>query len=86
MESLIYIVICIMLILLFLSILPILLPLLLIILLVVGIFIFYSVYKIKKNTLDMNRKKDIFFEETNNTYDDGVIDVEYSESEIYDEE
>lgn len=85
MESLIYIVISIMLISLFLAVLPILLPLLLIILLVVGIFVFYSVYKIKKNAVDMHKKTDDFFEEAKNNYDNGVIDVEYSESEIYDE-
>lgn len=33
----------------------------------------------------MHKKTDDFFEEAKNNYDNGVIDVEYSESEIYDE-
>ncbi|BBK22529.1 hypothetical protein [Amedibacterium intestinale] len=86
METLIYIFVCIGLIYLFLAILPILLPLVIIILLVVGIFLLYIRHKIKRNMEDIQKDADTYFEDSRQIYDDSVIDVEYSESDVHDEE
>ena len=57
-----------------------------IILLVVGIFLLYIRHKIKRNMEDIQKDADTYFEDSRQIYDDSVIDVEYSESDVHDEE